>query len=121
MQTQETSTVTHISKPESHRTIARFFKKNSLGLFIGSSFLALPTLLVLAATKQTAGFAVFVDLGAYQLVLTALWVLVIIAGISGGIYIVQARTALARILGLALLAAVVSSFVYLNLPQSTSL
>lgn len=93
-------------------------RHNFITPFIVLAFLALPSLAVIAATKQTAGYDLLIFMGYYQLVQALFWVLVPAATICAVLYLIRSRSKSGRV-GVSLITvALLAAFVYVIWPQA---
>jgi hypothetical protein len=84
--------------------------------FIVASFLALPSLLVLAFTKQTVGLDLLNVDGLYSITRVVLWVLVPVAVLSGVLYMWRGESRLAKTAVIVLSLVLLASFAYVIAP-----
>jgi hypothetical protein len=86
--------------------------------FIVAFFLGFPSLLMIAYSKQAVGFDLLIASGLFQLVLTALWILVPVMLVSAVLYAFRGygRASKSAVLILAVVALI--CFIYVLIPQS---
>jgi hypothetical protein len=85
--------------------------------FVVSTFLALPSLLVVAYSKQTAGFDLLKINGAFDIIMAILWVLIGISLVSCLAYLWRGYSHAARVGVVILEIVVLASFVYILWPN----
>lgn len=85
--------------------------------FVVSTFLILPSLLVIAYTKQTAGFDYLAVNGVYTVIITIIAVLISISAVSSLLYLWRGYSHAAKA-GVAILEVVVlAGFIYIIWPK----
>lgn len=85
--------------------------------FIVLSFLALPSLVIIAATKQTAGYDLLVFMGYYQFVQAIFWLLVPLATVCGALYLFRSRSKFGRLGVLLVMVMLLVAFAYVMWPH----